>query len=177
MLASLLWISTLATAPDFTTTAASQMIITDSEGGLKASVGEMVGGIMSYVRWPTKTGSDQPQLCVVGPPRLTSDIVPGTHIAVKKVAVRSVVNGISCDALYLGTITGRDRQALMGWLRGRPILTLTDHDPSCLNGAMFCLTREAAGLRYTINLDAITRSGMQIDPRVLQMGRKQDGQP
>src|SRR3546814_2028331 len=64
-----------------------------------------------------------------------------------------------------------DRQRLIGWVRGRAVLTVTDDDPACLYGAMVCLARRPAGLGFSVNLDAIGRGPLRVDPRVLQIGR------
>ena len=55
-------------------------------------------------------------------------------------------------------------------MRGRPVLTITDDDPGCSFGAMFCLRARAPGVSFSVNLDAIGRGTLRIDPRVLKIG-------
>jgi hypothetical protein len=70
-----------------------------------------------------------------------------------------------------------DRRQLIAWVRGRPVLTITDDDAACIYGAMFCLDNKAANLSFSVNLDAIGRGPMRIDPRVLRIGGGEGGTP
>ncbi|HWT43218.1 MAG TPA: YfiR family protein, partial [Sphingopyxis sp.] len=80
-----------------------------------------------------------------------------------------------CDILFLGRMPVADRRQLIAWVRGRPILTITDDDAACIYGAMFCLNSRAASLSFSVNLDAIGRGPLRIDPRVLRIGRGEGG--
>jgi hypothetical protein len=57
------------------------------------------------------------------------------------------------------------------------VLTVTDDDPDCLRGAMFCLAPRPGGLGFSVNLDAIGRGGLRVDPRVLKIGQGDGGTP
>src|SRR3546814_6947987 len=76
----------------------------------------------------------------------------------------AVMAGGDCDLLFLGRMPAGDRQRLNGWVRGRAVLTITDDDPACLYGAMFCLVRKPAGLGFSAHLGAIGRGPLRVDP-------------
>lgn len=159
--------------------AASQTIVEDGVDGLTRAVNRMLGGIITYVRWPG--GDDRSRtLCVVGTPRLTDRIAPGVPgrgpaVSVRRMTAAAVTVGDDCDILFLGRMPAEDRRRLIEWVRGRAVLTISDDDPACLYGAMFCLARKAEGLSFSVNLDAIGRGPLRVDPRVLKIGQSDGG--
>jgi hypothetical protein len=146
-------------------------------GGTAQTSGRLIGGIMSYARWPNSAPTQPHVMCVIGTPRFSAPmpalITSGgrstrTHVA----SAQDVVNGENCDALFLGRMLVADRQRLIAWVRAKPILTITDDDPSCAYGAMFCLQNHGQSVNFTVNIDAVSRSQMRVDPRVLRIGRE-----
>jgi hypothetical protein len=179
VLASLFLIGALSTTPQMSVQAASQTIVEDESGGVSGAVNRMLGGIVSYVRWPAPVEPVK-TLCVVGGPRLTDRIAPdvpgrGPAIAVRRTTVAAATAAGDCDILFLGRLPDADRNRLIGWVRNRPVLTISDDDPDCLHGAMFCLVHRRGGLSFSVNLDAIARGPLRIDPRVLKIGRGDGG--
>ncbi len=181
VLASLFLIGALASTPQMAVQAASQTIVEDGVDGMTHAVNRILGGIVTYARWP---GAERPDriLCIVGTPRLTDRIAPelpgrGQTVAVRRTSAAAVTAGSDCDILFLGRMAVADRQRLIGWVRGRPVLTITDDDPACLYGAMFCLAERPPGLGFSVNLDSIGRGPLRIDPRVLKIGQADGGAP
>lgn len=161
--------------------AASQTIVEDSAGGTTRAVNRMLGGIIGYARWPDGHRGAARTMCLVGAPRLTDRIAPvvpgGPTVIVRRMTADGVTGGADCDILFLGRMPAADRQRLIGWVRGRAALTVTDDDPACIYGAMFCLASRQAGLSFSVNLDAIGRGPLRIDPRVLKIGSGEEGAP
>lgn len=181
MLASLFLIGAFVTTPQMSAQAASQAIVEDGVDGMTRAVNRMTGGIISYARWPVEASRGGRTLCIVGAPRLTERVAPiipgGTTVTVRRMAATAVTSSSDCDIVFLGRMPDADRQRLIGWMRGRPVLTITDDDPSCLYGAMFCLSGRPSGLGFSINLDAIGRGPLRIDPRVLKIGQGEEAAP
>jgi hypothetical protein len=136
-------------------------------------VARVVQGIISYTYWPS-----QPhilQFCIVGAtryrPQLLSDLrgTPGRPLQPRLIqrAYAPLMRG--CDILYFSADTPATRQALQGI--DRAALTISERDPACRGGAMFCLRIGAGALSFDLNLDAVTRSGLRVDPKVLMLGR------
>jgi hypothetical protein len=184
VLASLFLIGAAWPMPQMTAqaaSAASQAIVEDDPGGLTRATNRLLGGIISYVRWPDgQTGAPR-TLCVAGTPRLSGRIAPvmpgGPAVAVRHAATAEIVESGACDILFLGRMSDSERRRWIGWVRGRAVLTVTDDDPDCLRGAMFCLAPRPGGLGFSVNLDAIGRGGLRVDPRVLKIGQGDGGTP
>ena len=98
-------------------------------------------------------------------------------VLVRRLSAAAVVSRNDCDILFLGRMPVADRRQLIAWVRGRAVLTITDDDTQCVFGAMFCLSGRAASLSFSVNLDAIARGPLRIDPRVLSIGRSDGGAP
>lgn len=174
MLGSLFLIGALSMAPQMSVQAASQTIIEDGVAGRTRAINRMIGGIISYARWPGTPQATPRTMCVIGTPRLTSRIAPvGPVVTVRHTTPAGGTGDGGCDILFLGQMPVTDRQRLIAWVRGRPVLTITDDDPACSYGAMFCLDHKRTGLSFSVNLDSIARGPLRIDPRVLKIG---DGQ-
>ncbi len=76
-----------------------------------------------------------------------------------------------CDVIvFEGWQALSQRQALRG-LAGRPVLSIGQGSEFCSDGGMFCLTPDPAGLRFEVNLDAVSRSGLRVHPQVLRLAR------
>jgi len=134
----------------------------------------IVGAILEYTRWP----SDRPivRLCLAGVPlhagRL-GDIRPssGARIELSNLPTGSDGARARCDALYIGQLAIVPARRLIAGLRGRPVTTIAEDDPDCRSGAMFCLRSTPRGLSFQLNIDAVSRSGVRIDPRVLRISK------
>lgn len=174
MLASLFLIGASLTTPQMSVQAASQTIVEDGAYGLVRAVNRMVGGIVSYARWPGGAAESVRVMCLVGIPRLTDNMapdVPGAgSVIVRQMSANTATSHTDCDIMFLGRMPVADRQQLIEWVRGRPVLTITDDDPDCIHGAMFCLRSQSRRLSFSVNLDAIGRGPLRIDPRVLRIG-------
>jgi hypothetical protein len=174
VLASLFLIGALSTTPQMSVQAASQTVVEDGSGGMTRAVNRMVGGIVSYARWPNGSATTARVMCIVGTPRLTDRMAPDVpgpgSVVVRYLSAEVVTTRTDCDILFLGRMPVADRRQLIAWVRGRPVLTITDDDAACIYGAMFCLSNRAASLSFSVNLDAIGRGPLRIDPRVLRIG-------
>ena len=184
MLASLFLIGAAWPLPQMTAqaaSAASQTIVEDDPGGPTRAVNRMLGGIISYVRWPDGRRDTPRTLCVAGVPRLAERVAPivpgGPVVMVRHAQAAAVAGAAACDIVFLGRMADIERRRWIGWVRGRPVLTVTDDDPDCHRGAMFCLATRPGGLGFSVNLDAIGRGGLRVDPRVLKIGRDEGGAP
>lgn len=181
VLVSLFLIGASMTTPQMSVQTASQTIVEDSSDGMARAVNRMTGGIISYARWPNHTADSARTMCVIGTPRLTNRLVPdvpgsGT-VLVRRMGAAAVIGRTDCDILFLGRTTVADRRQLIAWVRGRPVLTMTDDDAQCIYGAMFCLMERGTSLSFSVNLDAIARGPLRIDPRVLSIARNDGATP
>lgn len=131
----------------------------------------MVRSFIDYARWPVRP--DPMTICVVGAPshagRLDElTLIDGRQIEARVVAPVALATS-GCDVAYFGRVDpAAMRQALVA-VRGKGVLTIAENDPQCRSQAMFCLRHDGASLAFAVNIDAISRSGLRIDPRVLRI--------
>ena len=56
-------------------------------------------------------------------------------------------------------------------VRGRGVLTIAEVDPDGRAQAMFSLLFRPGALNFRLNIDAVSRSGLKVDPRVLRLAQ------
>ncbi len=147
----------------------------DMTASRSMAVANMVSGIMNFSRWPPPP-SQTIRLCVVGPASFAgklNDEIPSSDRPIKTIHIPLGNPSFSnlCDALYVGGPDNSDRRRLFTAVQGQPILTIAEDDPTCRSGAMFCLHMGQA-LSFELNLDAVSRSRVAVDPRVLRLSRE-----
>jgi hypothetical protein len=132
-----------------------------------------VRGIMEYARWPQRR--DPMQLCVVGPALHAGQLGAFRMADGRQVLRRNVAANVAalagCDVLYLGQLAAPLQRQLTAAVRGRGVLTIAEADPANASEAMFAFTYQPKALSFRLNIDAVSRSGMKIDPRVLRVAK------
>lgn len=132
----------------------------------------VVGSILAYTRWPQTPAPVR--LCVIGPARRSGQLdgaLPGGVVVARREFFANAPDvSAGCDVLYFGEVAQSTIRAAVANARGRPILTIAESDPSCRSGAMFCL-RFDRNVSFALNIDAITRSTIRVDPRVLRISQ------
>lgn len=130
-----------------------------------------VRAIMDYTRWP------QPRnpltLCVAGP-AVHADQIGNQRLTDGRQVVRRNVAAqpgalAGCDVVYLGTIPLAQQRQLTAAVRGRGVLTIAEADPGTASEAMFAFIYKPNSLSFRMNIDAVSRSGLRVDPRVLRV--------
>lgn len=151
-----------------------QTPVPEGAAGQSVAVARVVGGILSYARWPSEPVPLR--LCVAGAPRFADGLTalpaqPGRRMEVMRLAGSSVAPE-GCKALYLGRLDDDNRRRLLASARGQAVVTIDEDDPPCRAGAMFCLHVASNGVAFELNLDAVSRSTVRIDPKVLLLSRR-----
>ncbi len=136
----------------------------------------MVTGIVGYARWPTPP--ETYRFCVAGEPAHLHDAqgslgqIGDRSLLVRVVTSDESVLAASCDILYLGAMSSGQRKKMLAEAVERPILTISENDAVCADATMFCLAIHGSDVGLLANLDAISRSGIRISPKVLQLLRR-----
>jgi hypothetical protein len=144
-------------------------------------VARTVMGIVSYARWPVQP--EVYRLCVTDDRAETGSLTDklrgfGGHPAsVRVLAVESDQWSANCDILYLGAMPLMPRKQVLAQVVGRPVLTISGGDELCAAGSMFCLEVLGDGVTLQVNLDSIARSGIRINPKVLQLAHRKGPRP
>lgn len=139
----------------------------------------VVASILTYSRWPSPP--IPVRLCVIGPAEhadnfagliLPQGIGPrGTRVERYDLAPGASSMATTCDAVYIGRLPLPAMRVVTAAARGQAIVTIAESDPDCRSEAMFCLIHAPDALSFRINLDAVSRSTVRIDPRVLRISR------
>ncbi|WP_404712243.1 YfiR family protein [Sphingomonas sp. MMS24-J13] len=146
-----------------------------ADGAAEQAVADMLTGIASFTRWPTP---HMPlRLCLAGVARFVTK-TPNSLLN-QELLVRALPPSIAagqiadqCDIVYLGALAPAPAARLLAATRNAPILTIAEDDPACRSGAMFCLQVGPGRTSFELNLDAVSRGGVTIDPRVLRLSRE-----
>jgi hypothetical protein len=140
-----------------------------------AAVRQVVLGIISFTHWPAPPA--HLHLCVTGRPDyaqgLSDTLQAGsTPVDVQRVHFDDPALGTACEIVYLGGLSDDERQRVTAAVAGHPVLTITEHDPTCTTGSMFCINVDGTRVTFDINLDAVARSGVRVHPNVLNLARR-----
>jgi YfiR/HmsC-like len=135
-----------------------------------AAAARMVRSFIDYTRWPTRT--DPVVLCVVGVAALAGQfdglaLGDGRRV-VRRGTAPHALGG--CNVAYFGKLAPDTMRQALAAVRGKAVLTIAESDPQCRIQTMFCLVPGVQGLTFALNIDAISRSGLRVDPRVLRLG-------
>jgi hypothetical protein len=143
------------------------------ESPYAGAVARTVRSLVEYTRWPQPP--NPVEVCVAGPAS-HDDQIDGTRLADGRLLRRRAVAAsgaalAGCDVLYLGKLPLQGQQALVAAVRGRGVLSVAETDPACQSEAMFCLVYQPRALSFRLNIDAVSRSGLRVDPRVLRLSQ------
>ena len=145
-------------------------------GQLDAVVARTVGGMISYTRWPEPRAVLH--LCVSGATAHARAFGRVGEAAGRPVNAQLIAPGsaaLGCDVLYMGGMEAADRQRMMRAIRDRPVLSIAEADPACRGGTIFCLQIRPDRVGFRLSIDAVSRSAVRIDPRVLQIALPEGG--
>lgn len=136
------------------------------------SVARIVGGLIGYARWPRP--DDGITICTMGTTRFAQRLSEAGTITRQQVTTRAIAPGSAaapqrCDVLYLGATTPALQQRAIMAIHGQPVLSIAEDDPDCRSGAMFCLLTGNHPITFRLNIDAVSRSTIRVDPRVLRL--------
>ncbi len=149
------------------------MTVGESGDTQAAGVARMIQTMVDYSRWPVR--SDPVRLCVVGAARHAGRfdrlaLADGRETSRRAVSAASA-GSAGCDVVYLGQMDMAAMRQVTATVRNKPILSIAEADPLCRSQAMFCLTFEPRALSFQLNIDAVSRSAVKVDPRVLRLAR------
>lgn len=157
----------------------AQSAIPDGDDGPAIAAATIITGILSYSHWPRTSGAVQ--LCIVGTSALADQLSDRRLVNDRPLQVRrlepAAIPDAGCDAIFSGRLPTSNRRAIVAYAADKPVVTLTDDDPQCRSGTMICLRRVRAGLTFDLNIDAVSRSQVRIDPRVLTLAQRGGAQP
>lgn len=147
------------------------------------AVRELVLDIMSYTRWPTEPAVLR--MCVAAPTEYAGALFTidrqanGRTVQVHRYEASDPAISDHCDVLYLGVLDEPTRIALFARLQGHPVLSISEYNHDCSTSSVFCLqtSPDSVRVRFKVNLDALTLSGVRVHPAVLKLAHADKGVP
>ena len=139
---------------------------------MAAGAARRTDAILQFTRWPVE--KPLVQLCVVGVADHAGQLDEislsnGARVQVSRLPDPGAAT--QCDALYIGRMAALDNRRLLTAARGAAVVTIAEADADCRSGAMFCLLFTPQALNFQLNIDAVSRSSVRIDPRVLRLSK------
>lgn len=98
----------------------------------------------------------------------------GKPVGARAVAVLAVSvdeNFSVCHALYLGSPLAPRYSALMSRAVAKGVLVIDEGDKFTWPDGMIRLYAEQARMRFELNLEAVERAGLKVDPRLIRLAR------
>ena len=146
---------------------------TAGESAYAGATARTVAAIIEYTRWPQR--HDPLVLCVAGPALHAAQLgtirlADGRRVERRNVAASAAALG-ACQVLYLGQVPLAAQRQLTTAVRGKGVLTIAEADPGNTSDAVITLTYQPRALSFRLNIDAVSRSGLRIDPRVLRISQ------
>ncbi|PHM49935.1 hypothetical protein Xmir_00818 [Xenorhabdus miraniensis] len=143
---------------------------------INENVARVVSGIISYTHWPATPTTLH--LCLVPPSNYINVL---THINMISDYTELQIETLNfnvgqliekCDIIYYGLVDPKLQQQVISKKNDKPLLTIAENNPHCEIGSAFCLNITSTQATFGLNLDILARSGVRINPNVLQLARK-----
>ncbi len=75
----------------------------------------------------------------------------------------------TCDGFYFGSESPTEQSELTRRYGPRPLLLIAEQNTDCSIGSAFCLIINDDRVRFSVNLDVLTHSGVRVNPDVLML--------
>ena len=132
-----------------------------------------------FVTWPELP--DKPRnsfdICIMGKGAISDELDPldgknesGRLISIIYPQTRQDVFG--CNILYIAEAEGHQVQAVLGYLRSRPVLTVSSLPGFAESGGIIGFVSSNGKIRFEINREAALRSNIQLSAKLLEVASK-----
>jgi hypothetical protein len=145
-----------------------------SESEVKAA---LIYKFLPQVTWPGLAPTAPIVTCVVsdsGVAASLSDIVKGKTVEAHTIEVRQLRDpgaSAGCHVVFVAGAEIRRFTAGLTAIRTSPLLTISDGGNFAKSGGVIEFFVENGRMRFSINTDAMSRSGLQISSQVLRLAR------
>ncbi|SQB41906.1 Uncharacterised protein [Citrobacter koseri] len=78
-----------------------------------------------------------------------------------------------CDGFYFGSESPAYQVELTNKYPSKALLLIAEQNTECIIGSAFCLIINNDEVRFSVNLDSLSRSGVRVNPDVLMLARNQ----
>ncbi len=143
-----------------------------------ADVRRIVSGIISYSHWPDL--NQPPVLCVYSSAHFLTALTAPAGVQEKVVFNTLIIKdnqelfASECDAVYFGEESVAEQINAASYAIGHPLMTIAEQSPRCLEGSAFCLVFDTHTVGFAINMEALSRTGVRVNPDVLMLARERN---
>ncbi len=131
--------------------------------------------ITRFITWPTAV--DRITLCALGTDEfidtlksMTGKVSKGRKIEVLEQSARSKISD-QCNILYLDNTNNDTTQRILNYLKGKPVLTISDREGFAEQGGIVGLFRSEKKIRFAINLKSTREAGLVISSQLLNLAK------
>ena len=130
----------------------------------------------SFVSWPERASqhNDEFQICVVGNDpfgealnTLSGKSVSGMPLKIRRLTAGAITD--TCQLVYISESETKRFVRLLGKVRARPVLTVSDIDGFAMHGGIIRFKLVDNKVRFEINVDAAERAGLKISSKLLSL--------
>ncbi|SRH26414.1 Uncharacterised protein [Shigella sonnei] len=89
-------------------------------------------------------------------------------------AIASTPQISGCNGFYFGNESPTFQMELTEQYPSKALLLIAEQNTECIIGSAFCLIIHNNDVRFAVNLDALSRSGVKVNPDVLMLARKKN---
>lgn len=146
-----------------------------AQGGEYRVKAAFLFNFIKFAEWPP-ADSDTIALCVLGenPFGESLDILKGKSAGGQRISVRyasSTQNVKGCHLLFIAASEKDHLSQILKVLDGLPLLTVGDTEGFARKGVMINMYIEDERVHFEVNLNAVKRSGVRLDSRLLKLAR------
>ena len=127
-------------------------------------------------RWPALSGP--PKLCIFSSSRFSTALQENAATSLPYLPViihtqqEAMISG--CNGFYFGNESPTFQMELTEQYPSKALLLIAEQNTECIIGSAFCLIIHNNDVRFAVNLDALSRSGVKVNPDVLMLARKKN---
>jgi len=131
-----------------------------------------------FVEWPDASSapaSTPVTFCVLGSAPIEDALeqsLVGKTINGHPVLMRRIgrpEDTLQCRIAFIGSDERKRLPAVLDALNGAPVLTVADFEQFAGHGGMIQLIKEGNKFRFAVNVDAVTRHGLRVSSKLLQL--------
>jgi hypothetical protein len=78
-------------------------------------------------------------------------------------------DALQCQIAFIGWEERKRLPTVLEALNAAPVLTVSDLEQFASHGGMIQLIREGTKFRFAVNVDAVTRHGLRVSSKLLQL--------
>jgi hypothetical protein len=133
-----------------------------------------------FVEWPEKTFEHKGAPLIIGilgedpfgpsfEAALAKEAAGGRTFVLKR--FKSASEAAGCQILFVGASEKERLPQILDAVRGRPVLTVADHEGFAHRGGMINFIMDGGKVRFEVNAAAVEAGGLKMSAKLLQVAR------